>query len=75
MIRKQSPNRAITVGDRRVGAAYTGSLSQIMKRMQKWDITFLYKVLRENSNQLWRTAAQLVIDERIAGIPKDDPQK
>jgi len=46
-----------------------------MKRMQKWDTTFLYKVMRENSSQLWRTAAQLVIDERIAEIPKDDPIK
>ena len=75
MIRKQPPNRAITVGDRRVGSGNTASLYSAMKRMQKWDTTFLYKVMRENSSQLWRTAAQLVIDERIAEIPKDDPSK
>lgn len=73
MIHKQSPNRPITVGDRRVGSSNTASLYNVMKRMQKWDTTFLYKVMRENSSQLWRTAAQLVIDERIAEIPKDDP--
>lgn len=43
--------------------------------MQKYDTSFLYKVLRENNSELWRTAAQLVIDERIAEIPKDDPSK
>ena len=75
MIRKQSPNRAITIGDRRVGAGPTPSLRSIMKRMAKWDTPFLYKVLRENMNPHWRTAAQLVIDERIAEIPKDEAQK
>ncbi len=75
MIRKQSHNRAITVGDRRVGSGTTASLHNIIKRMQKWDTDFLYKVLRENKNKHWRTAAQLVIDERIAEIPKDDPSK
>ena len=75
MIHKQPPNRPITIGDRRVGSGNTASLYNVMKRMQKWDTTFLYKVMRENSSQLWRTAAQLVIDERIAEIPKDDPIK
>lgn len=75
MIRKQSPNRAITVGDRRVGTGPTPSLHRLMKRMAEWDTEFLYKVLRENTNPHWRTAAQLVIDERIAEIPKDDPSK
>lgn len=75
MIHKQSPNRPIAIGDRRVGSGNTASLYSVMKRMQKWDTTFLYKVMRENSSQLWRTAAQLVIDERIAEIPKDDPSK
>jgi hypothetical protein len=75
MIHKQSPNRPITIGDRRVGSGNTTSLYSVMKRMQKWDTSFVYKVLRENSNKLWRTAAQLVIDERIAEIPKNDPKK
>jgi len=75
MIRKQSHNRAITVGDRRVGAGPTGSLHSIMERMRKFDTPFLYKILRENNSELWRTAAQFVIDERIAEIPKDDPKK
>ncbi|MFO1437301.1 MAG: hypothetical protein U1F81_03200 [Verrucomicrobiaceae bacterium] len=75
MIRTPSPNRAITIGDRRIGTGASATLHSIMKRMQKWDTKFLYRVLRENSSQLWRTAAQLVIDERIAEIPKDDPQK
>lgn len=75
MIRKQSPNRAISIGDRRVGAGPTGSLHSIMKRMQKFDTNSLYKILREYDSKLWRTAAQLVIDERIAEIPKDDLSK
>lgn len=75
MIRKQSPNRPITLGDRRVGSSNTASLYDVIKRMQKYDTSFLYKVLRENNSELWRKAAQLVIDERIAEIPKDDPKK
>lgn len=75
MIRKQSPNRPITLGNRRVGSSNTASLYDVIKRMQKYDTSFLYKVLRENNSELWRTAAQLVIDERIAEIPKDDPKK
>lgn len=46
-----------------------------MKRMQKFDTNSLYKILREYDSKLWRTAAQLVIDERIAEIPKDDLSK
>ena len=75
MIRKQAPNRPITIGDRRVGAGNTASLYEIMKRIANWDDKSLYKILRENMNPHWRTAAQLVIDERIAEIPKDDPSK
>jgi hypothetical protein len=75
MIRKQPHNRRITIGDRRVGSGNTASLHNVMKRMQKFDTNSLYRVLREYDNELWRTAAQLVIDERIAEIPKDDPSE
>lgn len=75
MIPKPSHNRPITTGDRRAGAGPTPSLHEIMMRMQHWDTPFLYKVLRENKNPHWKTAAQLVIDERIAEIPKDGSQK
>ncbi|MBE2283981.1 MAG: hypothetical protein IAE77_11035 [Prosthecobacter sp.] len=75
MIRTPSHHRAITIGDRRVGTGASATLHSVMKRMQNYDTNFLYKVLRENNSKLWRTAAQLVIDERIAEIPMDDPQK
>lgn len=75
MIRKQAPNRPITIGDRRVGSSNTASLHEIMMKMRNWDTSFLYTVMRENTNPHWRRAAQLVIDERIAEIPKDDPKK
>lgn len=51
------------------------TLSEVINRMQAWDNSFLFKVLRESRSHTWKTAAQVVLEQRMEDSPKSNPDK
>lgn len=73
MIKKLSPNRSIRSGRNMDKDSYRLLLSKAVLILRKYSTDKLYVIIRDFPSGRWSKAAQIVIDERIAAIPKFKP--
>lgn len=70
MIKKLSPNRRICSEHRPDKESERHHLSRAVSTLRTKPTDKLYEIIREFPRGRWTQAAQIVIDERIAGIAK-----
>lgn len=75
MIRKLNPNRTIGGGGRLNKEDYQLLLNNNLLKLRAYSTDELCRITRDYLPSMWTKAAQIVIDERIAGVAKIKPDK